>query len=115
VKAGEFDGVLLVGFDVIAGLGGNERRRDDRAGHFHFVEQPGNPHAAPACLVANGDPAKRDVAVFGDAPDQAVEGDLAGGDFAVAADLALGVGIGNGDGGFFFMDVKADVECGCRV
>ncbi len=115
VEAGELDGIFLVGFDVIPGFGGNEGWRDDGAGRFHFHKHAGNPHAAAARLVANGNLGDGDVLGLGDPADGAIQGDLGGSDLAVEADFALRSGICNGDGCFFFMDVESDVECGCRV
>ena len=115
VKAGELDGVLLVGFDVIAGFGGDERGRDDGAWHFHFQEHSGDPHAAAARLVANGDSGERDILGLGDSSDGPIQGNLGGGDLAVESDFALRAGIGDGDGCFFFMDVESDVNYRCRV
>lgn len=114
-QTGEFYGVLFVGFDMIADFGGNEGGGYDRAWNFHFEKHPGNPHAATARLVANGNAGKRNVAIFGDAPDQAVESNLGGGYLAVGTDFPIGAGIGNGNRGFFFMDVESDVKCRGRV
>ena len=94
---------------MIAGLGGDERGRNDRAGDLHFHEHAGDPHAAPGRFIANGNPGYGNLPGLCDAPDHPVQGDLGGGH------LALGTWIGDGNGGFFFMEVESDVDCGCRV
>jgi len=55
MKAGEFDGVLFVGFDVVTSFGGDERWGDDGAMHLHPGKEPGDPHAASSGFVADGD------------------------------------------------------------
>jgi hypothetical protein len=88
---------------------------DDRATDIHFREHPRDPHATPAGLVANRDAGNGDGAGLGDAADQPVQGNLGGGHFAVETHFALGAWISGGDGSFFFMDVKSEVECLSRV
>jgi hypothetical protein len=80
------------------------------------------PGARIACEVGSHSPwIKRFLTELGhevfvaNAPDQPVYGDLGGGHLTVEAYLAFRAGIDDGDGGFFFMDVESDVECGCRV
>ena len=98
----------------------------------------GDPHAASAGLVADVDGAWSDLVGLGDAPHDPFQGGVGGGDRSVVADLtslrsvhavwlrgfpcrdrggafAVGSGIGDGDGGLFFMDVESDVDCGRRV
>jgi len=80
VETGELAGVLLVGFDLVAGLGRDQRRGDDGAGHAGFGEVPGDPHAASAGLVAHMDVTRRNLVSFGDAPHDPFEGVVGGGD-----------------------------------
>lgn len=114
-QADEFDGVFLVGFDLVAGLGGDEGWRDDGALNFEFFECPCDPHAAATGFVADVDFLEGDAPGFGEAAQVLLDAWLAGDDAAVAAHLALGTGIGDGDGSLFFMDVEADVEFRGRV
>lgn len=115
VKASELDGILFIGFDVIARFGGNERWGDDRARHFHFHEHPCHPHAAAACLVADGKLGDGNFLGSGDLADGAIQGDLSGGHFAVEADFTFRARVSNGDGCLFFMHIETDVECRSRV
>lgn len=109
-QAGEFDGVLFVGFDMIARLGRDQRGGDDGAVHLHPRKEPRNPHAASSGFIAYGDAGKGDAVGLGDAFDQPLKGNLRGGNLTIGTDFALRSGIGNGNGNFFFMDVESDVK-----
>ena len=52
---------------------------------------------------------------LGEPPQQLLQGGLAGGDAAVAADFPVGAGFGDGHRSLFFMDVESDVQFGRRV
>ena len=47
VETGELAGVLFIGFDLVAGLGRDQRGGNHGAGHADPVEMPGDPHASP--------------------------------------------------------------------
>ncbi len=52
---------------------------------------------------------------FGDSADKSIQSDLSGCNFTVGSDLAFRVGVGDGNGGFFFMYIETDVEFWRRV
>ena len=114
-QAGEFDGILLVGLDLVACLGRDQRGRHHRAGHLQADKHAGDPHATTTGLIANVKLRKPDLVSLGDAPHHPLQHDLGGGDAAVAADFTLGAGFGEGNRSLFFMDVESDVQFGRRV
>jgi hypothetical protein len=61
------------------------------------VKHAGNPHAAAAGFVTDRDGVERDMFCLGDAPDETIQRNLAGGDFSEVSDFSFGSRIGEGD------------------
>ena len=91
-QAHELDGVPLVGFAPVAGLAGNEGGSHHRAPHLQTHQHPGNPHAAPAGLIADVDFRHGRTAGFGDLAQRAFESDLGCSHLAVTADFPVAPG-----------------------
>ena len=108
---GEFHGIALVGFDPVPGSGGDEGGGDDFAPHSHLQQPPCDPEAASARFVADVEIGEGAVVAFGDPTDGAFQDMLGGVDFPVKAGLRVAFVFEDGDGCFFFMHIKSEVEC----
>lgn len=107
----EFGSVAFIGFDAVAGAGGNEGRGDDFALNAHLKEASRNPKATATGFVADVEFGELPILSLGDASHGALEGMLRGGDVAVMPRFAFALRVEDGDGGFFFVNVESEVEC----